>query len=297
MSSTSRVYGKLSKICETAKNVNLSKFTSNKIGGVAKFMVSPNSLEQIIKVLDVIGKAQIPYMVLGNMTNVLIDDYDGVVIRIASNFDDVKVHGGKIIASAGCSLSKVCSIAMMHSLSGLEELFGIPGTVGGAVVMNAGAFGSSMENVTSSVIAISDGKITHYTHKECEFGYRHSIFDNKFVLFVQFDLKRGDKNQIQTKMTKYMADRKNSQPLDLPSSGCTFKNIDGLPIGKILDLDGFKGYSVGGASVSTKHANFIVNKDNATVFDVMQLIQKLQNHILQKYNVMPQTEIKIIRRK
>lgn len=297
MSSTRRVYGKLSKICETAKNVNLSKFTSNKIGGVAKIMVSPSNLEQIIKVLDVIEKAQMSYVVLGNMTNVLIDDYDGVVIRIANNFGNVEIRGSKIIAESGCSLSKVCSIAMMHSLTGLEELFGIPGTVGGAVVMNAGAFGSCMENVVSCVIAICNGKITHYTHNECDFAYRHSNLQDKFVLFVQFDLKKGNKNQIQTKMMEYMAARKKSQPLDMPSSGCTFKNIAELPIGKLLDEDGFKGCSVGGACVSTKHANFIVNKNNATVNDVVQLIEKLQNHILLKYKVMPQTEIKIIRRK
>ena len=294
-STMASVYSKLKHIAPTEKLKSLKEITSFKIGGMVDVVVRPSTIEQIFKVLVLLRSTHVPYMVLGNMTNILIADYHGVVIVLANNFSKVQMHGNTLIAYAGCSINKLCAIAQQNSLSGMESLFGIPGTIGGAVVMNAGAFGTQISDVVTSVLAIVDGKIKHFSLSECNFAYRSSAFGNAIVLMVQINLHKGNANVIQRKMYECIQSRKASQPLDLPSAGCTFVNIDGYAIGKLLDQDGYKGCSVGDAKVSDKHANFIVNTGNASVNDVIKLIDILHKHLLDKYGIDAKTEIKIIK--
>ena len=179
----------------------------------------------------------------------------------------------------------------------MQALCGIPGTVGGAVAMNAGAHGTDVSNVVSSVLAITNGKVRHYNNKQCDFAYRSSAFGKSIILCVEFTLVPGIVETIKSKMFEYLQTRKLTQPLDMPSLGCTFKNVGQVSAGKLIDDEGFKGYQVGGAKVSDKHANFIVNTGNATFEDVTSIIDKIVKHMHDKHDIDMQTEIKIIKEK
>ncbi len=293
-SNFNKLYRKLSGVCNTVKNARLDELTSFRIGGVASIVTYPSSIEQIIKVMDIIDKHQARYMVAGNCTNILVGDYEGVIVKIAHQFGGIELNGNVIIADSGAPISRVAMIARDHGLTGMEGLYGIPGTVGGATVMNAGAFGADMSQVVTSVLAITNGKITHYTNAECAFAYRSSAFADSIILRVEFTLREGDREQIAKAMDDNMMVRRTSQPLSYPSAGCTFANPKGMSVGKVLEQDGWKGYRVGDAMISPKHANFIVNMGNATKDDVLTIIRQVQQHFSDKYNVQLRTEIKII---
>lgn len=292
-SNFNKIFKLLSKVTTAKKNVSLTTLTSFKIGGTAKVVVEPNNLEQIIKVMDILNTYKAKYMVVGNGTNLLVEEYDGVIVKLANNFSKVSITSNVIIAEAGASLNKVAILARDNGLSGMEGLFGIPATVGGATLMNAGAFGMQMSDIVTSVLAITNGKITHYNLQECGFGYRKSIFADSIILRVEFTLKQGDTDKIAVAMTTNMQHRVNSQPLNYPSAGCVFANGEGYYAGKLIDEHGLKGYKVGGAMISPKHANFIVNMGNATFGDVIQLIHYVTDYFKSK-NINLNTELKII---
>ncbi len=290
------VFSKLKKMCGLVlKNVNLKEFSSFKIGGKCKIWVEPESLEEIVRIITFLNEKQIKYMVVGNCTNLLFSSggYDGVVVRLGAKYSHLDEFGTTLIASAGLGLSALAYRAGELGLSGLEDAFGIPGSVAGALVMNASAYGFKMENLVTSVVAIKNGKITMFTASECGFGYRKSIFQdpNIIVLKVEFKLKKGKKSEILEHMAQIKELRASRQPLNQPSAGCVFKNPDGVSVARLIEDAGLKGYAIGGAMVSPKHSNFIVNAGSATSDDVLNLIDHIKKIIKQDYNIDLQTEV------
>ena len=296
------LYRKLKKCLykgKILKNANLKEFSSYQIGGKAKILVEVTSIEEIFKVLSVLEKSTAKYKIIGNGSNILFSDegYDGVVVEISSMFNRIEKWGNKLIVESGASLNSVVAFAIQHGLQGLEEGAGIPGSVGGAVYMNASAYSYETANVVSSVLAVVDGKIRHFTKDECGFGYRKSVFqtfNNPIIIRVEFSLKRGKTKEIRQTMVETLAKRKQNQPLEYPSCGSVFKRIDGVTVSKLLDENGFKGRRVGGAMVSPKHANFIINDGNATANDVLTLIEEIKKEVKEKHNIELETEVEYI---
>ncbi len=289
---------KIYKTGQILENEELRNYTSFKIGGVADFMVIPKTLEKIVKTMLFLQENNIAYYVLGNGTNVLASDkgFRGVIIKM-SGFQGIEVHDNIIEVLAGTSLNKTCLTAQDNSLQGLEQGSGIPGTVGGAVIMNASAYDFETKKVVLGVLAIVEGKIKYFTNAECEFSYRNSIFKNYtdcVILRVDFVLEQGNYDQLKAIREETLLKRRTNQPLDLPSAGSVFKRIDGVIVSKMLDEEGLKGYNINDAEVSTKHAGFIVNKGNATAGDVKQLINEIKAHIKLKRNIDLIEEIKFI---
>ena len=292
----SYIYSKLKKMCKCVKkHVPLSEMSSFKIGGRAKVVAEPESLEEIIKVVGFLTEKQIKHFVVGNCTNLLFDDagYNGVIVKISNRFNHVDFFGKTVVAYAGASLSGLSVTTTDHGLKGLEDAFGIPGTVGGAVVMNAGAYDFRMSDVVTDVLALVDGKIRLYTNAECKFGYRQSVFKNTnaIILRVQFSLERGKKSELKTRRNEIKEKRLASQPLNHPSAGSVFKNPDGVSVAKLIEESGLKGYAIGGAMISVKHSNFIVNAGLARSKDVLMLIDRVKDTIKQNYNIQLEMEI------
>lgn len=277
----------------------MKKHTSFKIGGDADFMVLPKSVEQIAEAVRLLKKHNIHFVVMGNGSNLLADDdgIRGVVIKLGKNFSDVTCCGNVITAQSGALLSGVANVALANSLSGFEFAAGIPGTVGGAAVMNAGAYGGEMKDViVKSVYLNGNGDICTYTGDEHCFGYRKSAFTpDDIVLEVTFSLNEGDKNEIGDKMAELNRCRREKQPLELPSAGSAFKRPEGHFAGKLIQDAGLKGFKIGGASVSEKHSGFIVSDGTATCSDVLELIGHIQKTVFEKFSVMLEPEIRYIK--
>jgi len=290
------VFKALKKICAaTQKNVRLSDLSSFKIGGTARVVVEPSSLEEIIRIFDYLNTQNIKHVIIGNSTNLLFDDkgYDGVIVRISSKFAHVEFRGTTVVADAGVSLSGLSVLACRRGLGGLEDAFGIPGTLGGAVTMNAGAFGFRMDQLVTSVLAIVNGKITLLSAADCKFGYRQSVFRNSDAIILRVELKlvKGKKAELEVRRAETNARRLASQPIGQASAGSVFKNPDGVSVAKLIEEQGLKGFAIGGAMVSTKHSNFIVNTGNAKAEDVLRLIKHIKDVILKEYNITLETEI------
>ncbi len=281
------------------KNASLSDLSSFKIGGKCKILVEVTTIEEIIKVTLALQKYNAKYVVLGNGTNTLFssDGYKGVVLKISHRFGYIEKLGNSLIVDGGTNFNSVLSQASDLGLGGLEEGAGIPGSVGGMVVMNAGAFGFKMSDVVKSVLALVDGKIRHFTNAECGFGYRKSVFqslNNPIILRVEFGLKKASKTRIKKTIASTLALRSEKQPIGEPSCGSVFKRIEGINVSKLLDDEGYKGRRVGGAMVSTKHANFIINTGDATSEDVLALVNLIKKEIYDKYKISLESEIKYI---
>lgn len=297
------VYSKLVKALPKGsvfKNESLKKHTSFKIGGNASVFVIVNSLEEIVLTLDILSAKKTKYFIMGNGTNLLFDDngFEGVVVKISSKYNQMYCKGNKIVCASGATLNALCNFASEKGLSGLECAYGIPGSVGGAVYMNASAFDYETKNLVSSVLAIIDGKIKLLENLQCEFDYRQSIFSklkNAIILQVEFTLKKGNKKEINNKMLSIMALRKEKQPLNYPSAGCVFKQHSKINVSKVIDEDGLKGFTIGGAQISKKHSNFIVNVNNASCADVLNIIKYIKNHFLTKYGIEIECEVKYIK--
>ncbi len=289
---------KLNHSGETAGNVSLDKYTTYRVGGRAKVLLKVCTLECFIKVMNYITEKHIPYFVLGAGSNVLVSSrgYDGVVITLGGDLSRQSEIDGGIECSAGVKLYSAFAYARNLSLGGLEVLSTIPGTVGGAVYMNAGAYGVEMSNIVKYVVAFVDGKIRYYTPNECEFAYRSSVFQRNgaIILRVGLELKTQDKEEIQRLYTETMLKKRTSQPLEFPSAGSVFKKIEGHNVSQMLDALDVKGWRVGGAEVSTKHANFIINKGSATPEDIYTLIKKIKSAFEEKYSLVINTEIKFL---
>ena len=275
----------------------MKNYTTFRIGGKADLLVKPKTYQQIAEIITLCKKYEVPYYVLGNGSNLLVSDegYRGVIIHVYNQLADIKVEGNRIIAGAGAILSKVATVAMENSLTGLEFAHGIPGTLGGAVVMNAGAYNGEMKNVLISCeVMDEEGKVITLSKDELQLGYRTSIIQNKnyIVLRATMQLEKGEKENIKAYMKELMLRRKEKQPLDKPSAGSTFKRPEGYFAGKLIMDSGLKGYQIGGAKVSEKHCGFIINTGNATCQDVVDLIRHIQKEVKRQFNVELKTEVK-----
>jgi len=277
----------------------LYSHTSFKIGGPADALALPNSRDELIKLLSVLKNEKIPYMIMGNGSNLLFSDcgYRGVVIKIGSNMAKVNISNSSIHTEGGALLSALSAEAMKAHLTGLEFASGIPGTIGGAVCMNAGAYDCEIKDLFESAeVLTNDGSIKSYSQSEMNFGYRISrlMTEHTILLSATLNLKPGDYNAIKAKTDELTTIRRAKQPLDLPSAGSTFKRPPGHFAGKLIMDSGLRGYTIGGAQVSEKHCGFIVNKGDASCEDVLKLIEYIQNKVNNDFNVMLIPEIRII---
>lgn len=280
-------------------NVPMREHTTMRVGGMAKIMVLPESCEEIIGIKRLFSKSEIPHFVMGNGSNLLVADsgYSGVIIKLSDYFSGISAEGDEITALAGTNISAVSNAALKYSLSGLEFAAGIPGTTGGAAAMNAGAYGHQMEDVITETLCIDDkGETRVLTGKEHEFGYRTSIIQNKnlVVLKVKMKLAAGEYEKIREKMQNYNCQRREKQPVNLPSAGSVFKRPNGNYAGKLIQEAGLKGFKIGGAQVSEKHCGFIVNTGNATATDVINLIEHIKSKVFQNSGIMLEQEVKIL---
>lgn len=296
------ILGKLQGIVGSDNVVSdepMRKHTTFRIGGNADIFVRPESKEQIAEILRLCREQDVPYFILGNGSNLLVGDrgFRGVVINIMDNMNDIKVDGGIIKAQAGAMLIKVSRAARDNSLTGLEFASGIPGTIGGAIYMNAGAYGGEMKDVVTKVTAMdAEGEIYTFGTDELEFSYRHSVIQQRdlIVLDVTMELAAGDQKIIDDRMSELAVARRTKQPLEYPSAGSTFKRPEGYFAGKLIMDAGLRGYRVGDAQVSEKHCGFVVNRGNATADDVIKLIDDVKAKVSEEYDVVLEPEVRMI---
>lgn len=292
----------LSKICKNVSfNEPMKLHTSFKIGGPCDIFCEPESVDEIISLISYFKENCIKFMVIGNGSNMLVSDLgiEGAIIKIGKKLGKINVADDEIYAEAGALLSKVANAALNNELAGMEAISGIPGSVGGAVYMNAGAYGTEMKDVLKEVTFITpDGDIRTLACDMLELGYRKSIFTDteNIVLSCVFKLVKGDRSEILEKMKDYTKRRNDKQPINYPSAGSTFKRPLGYFAGKLIEDCGLKGYSIGGAMISELHAGFIINFNNATCADVKNLIEYTQKTVFEKFGVRIEPEIKIIGR-
>ncbi len=273
--------------------------TTFRIGGNADAYINAGSPEEIIAVKKYCAENNIPYMFVGNGSNILVRDEGirGAVISIGNKMSDIRVEGSLIYAGAGAMMSKAASEALKAGLTGYEALAGIPGTIGGAVFMNAGAYGTEIKDVLKYAVCVTkDNEIVQIPAEELELSYRHSILADTgaVVTSVCFELKPGNEAEIRDAMKDYAQRRKDKQPLEYPSAGSTFKRPAGYFAGKLIEDSGLKGYTVGGAMISEKHAGFVINKGGATANDVITLINDAARIVKEKTGVDIEPEVRII---
>lgn len=284
--------------CKYKENADMSEYTSFKTGGKASLIIMPNCIDALSALKESCIQNDIKMYVLGNGSNVLVSDngLKGVVIHIGADFSDIKyLGGGKIICEAGISLTRLCNFALKNNMSGLEFAFGIPGTAGGAAYMNAGAYGGEMKDVLIGCSYIDkNGDDGVFTGDELELGYRKSVFTNTdyIITMLSLQLKEGNYDEIKALMNANLSRRKEKQPLEYPSAGSTFKRPEGNFAGTLIEKNGLKGYSVGGAQVSEKHAGFIINKGGATTGQILELIKYVQSTVFKNDGVMLSPEVK-----
>ena len=277
----------------------MSRHTTFRIGGSADYFVKPGNADEVAAVIAVCREYNIPYFILGNGSNLLVSDdgYRGMIINIMDNMDSVTVDGRIITAQAGAMLVRVSVMARDNALTGLEFASGIPGTIGGAVYMNAGAYGGEMKNVVKTVRAIDEyGRIYELDSEKMDFSYRHSIVEERklIVLEVTLELEHGSREAIDDRMKELAEARRSKQPLEYPSAGSTFKRPEGYFAGKLIMDAGLRGYSVGGAQVAEKHCGFVINKGGATASDVVELIRDVQHDVDGKFGVTLEPEVKML---
>jgi UDP-N-acetylmuramate dehydrogenase len=281
----------------------LSQHTTMKIGGPADLFIEPSSLENIQKVMTFIKERQLPWRAIGRGSNLLVSDkgIEGVVIRLGSGLSHLSINESSITVGGGHSLVSLSTLISKKGLSGLEFASGIPGSVGGAVYMNAGAHGSDINKIlTKAHVLFEDGSIEWLSNNEMEFTYRTSVLQKKrpgVVLEAEFKLTKGDRTAIVSQMQKNKDYRKETQPWNFPCAGSIFRNPLPNYAGKLIEEAGLKGFQIGGAKISEMHGNFIVNAGNATAKDVLDLIQYIKDKILQLYGIKMETEVEIIGRK
>ena len=282
------------------KDAPMKKYTSFRCGGNASVLVIPDCVETLKKIIDFCNLKSVKPLIIGNGSNLLVSDngINGVVIKIGSDISKIELLDETTIrCEAGASLKSLCMFALENSLSGLEFAYGIPGTLGGAVYMNAGAYGGEMKDVLVSTTHIdSNGEFGELTQENLKLVYRGSAnTDNNYtIVSAVMKLKKADKKDIKESMDEKLQKRKDKQPLEYGSAGSTFKRPTGYFAGALIEQSGLKGYTVGGAQVSEKHAGFVINKDNATATDVINLIRDVQKIVYEKHGVMLETEVKII---
>ncbi len=286
------------------KSEPMKNHTSFKIGGNADFLVLPNSISQIQEAISICQQNNINYYVIGNGSNLLVSDsgFDGVIIKISKNFKGIEFgeenNKRELSVKAGTLLSLVAKKAYENSLTGLEFASGIPGTIGGGVCMNAGAYGSELKDIITHVIVLNtkSNQIVKLSNKECNFEYRNSEILKKglIVLEVILNLNHAEKSDISATMKEFNRQRTEKQPVNLPSAGSTFKRPLDNFAGKLIMDAGLRGYTIGGASISEKHCGFIVNDNNATCEDVLSLINLARTKVKDEFNILLEEEVRII---
>ena len=275
----------------------MREHTTFRVGGNAEVFIAPDSIDKISRILDICREYGLPCHVIGNGSNLLVGDRGvrGVVLQIYKNFSGMSVQDTRIWVQAGALLAKTAVFAAEHGLTGLEFASGIPGTVGGAVTMNAGAYGGEMKDVISQVrILDPEGKLRTFSVEELQLGYRTSLIQKQGCLVVEAELAltRGEPEKIYGRMEELKAARKEKQPIEFASAGSTFKRPEGYFAGKLIMDAGLRGYSVGDAQVSEKHCGFVINRGEATAAQVMELIEHIQAEVLLKFGVKLEMEVK-----
>ncbi|MGN0193946.1 MAG: UDP-N-acetylmuramate dehydrogenase [Pseudoramibacter sp.] len=269
--------------------------TTFRVGGPADFMVFPESRDELSRVIRLCQDKAVPFFLMGNGSNLLVRDggFRGVIVN-TRQMNTVVVHGSRVSAQAGASLRAVAREALAHALSGFEFASGIPGTVGGAVIMNAGAYGGEMKDIVTQVeVMTPEGAFETVAGADCHFGYRQSRMRDRgeLVISAELALDPGDPEQIRAKMQDLNQRRRDKQPLNYPSAGSTFKRPEGYFAGKLIQDAGLKGYQVGGAMVSPKHSGFVINADHASAGDVLKLIGDVQRCVKEKFGVDLEPEV------
>ena len=289
--------------CAGGENVRrqepMSLHTTFRIGGPADLFVTPGSIQAVADSIRICKETQTPYAVIGNGSNLLVSDtgYRGVIIQIGRNLNQVSVNGEEIRAQAGAMLSVIAKTALSESLTGFEFASGIPGTLGGAAVMNAGAYGGEMKDVLTEVTVLTrEGEIRTIPAEKLEMGYRTSLAAKNGWIILEAVLKfqKGDAEAIRGRMEELKMQRVTKQPLDLPSAGSTFKRPEGYFAGKLIMDAGLRGFTVGGAQISEKHCGFVVNKGGATAEDVRNLICAVQKKVQEDAGVKLEPEVKFL---
>lgn len=275
----------------------MNKHTSFKTGGNADILIKAYSVEEIKSILKISKENNIPIFVLGNGTNLLVKDegYRGIVLQI--KLEDIEIRDNEVIVQSGVKNAILAKKLLDNSLTSFEFAAGIPGTIGGAIKMNAGAYGSEMKDIVEEITYLDyDGNLKTINNEECEFSYRHSKFFNEkgIILFTKLKLEKGNKEEIQQKMNELAMQRKEKQPLEYPNAGSTFKRGENYITAKLIDECGLKGYSIGGAQVSEKHVGFIINKNNATSKDILDLIEYVKTKVKEKTGEDIKLEIEVI---
>lgn len=279
-------------------NQELSKYSYTHTGGTADAIVFPKKREEVQRIMLWVKQHNIPLTVLGNASNLIVQD-GGIrgVVMILTEMTSLSITGDEITASAGNAIIEVSEFARDYALTGLEFACGIPGSVGGAIFMNAGAYGGEVSQVIDSVEVLTrEGEFKCYTSNECDFKYRHSIFQTTdvVILSVTFKLKKGSQEKISNIMDDLTKKRQEKQPLEYPSCGSVFKRPEGYFAGQLIQESGLQGHRIGGVEVSKKHAGFMVNVDNGTATDYIELIGYVKQTVLERFGVTLETEVKII---
>lgn len=282
------------------KDELMKKHTTFRVGGPADWLVTPTEEEQIREVVNLLRTENVPYYVMGNGSNLLVGDkgYRGVIIQLGKNLSQIRMtEEGVLYAQAGALLSKIAAEALAQSLTGFEFASGIPGTLGGAVMMNAGAYGGEMKHVLKDALALTaNGELRVLPVEQMELGYRTSIFaqNGDIVLSAQIRLQEGSPEEIRAYMDELKEKRITKQPLEYPSAGSTFKRPEGYFAGKLIEDTGLRGFQVGGAQVSEKHCGFVINKEQATAADILSLIEQVSDRVEAKFEVRLEPEVKRI---
>ncbi|MCC6866711.1 MAG: UDP-N-acetylmuramate dehydrogenase [Ignavibacteria bacterium] len=277
-------------------NEPLARFTTFRIGGVADYFVEPVDTDDVINIVKYASQHSIPYYVMGNGSNILISDdgIRGIVINLETGFNYLKNENGVIICGAGVKMARFADYCIQNSLSGVEMLAGIPATVGGALIMNAGAYGGETADYVWEVKVIAANKLKVLKKADCGFKYRTSGLKNSVVLEASFNLETGNKEEISRKRKELILHRNQAQPVEIPNAGCVFKNPKDNKAALLIQQCGLKGTTFGGAMVSHKHANFIVNFHKASANDVIELVKIVKNTVKNKTGIELEMEIKLI---
>ena len=287
--------------CVVKYDEPLKNHTTFQIGGKCIALIEPKKVEDIIEAIKICRENNLKFFVIGNGSNLLVPDdgYKGVIIKIKSEFSNIQVEGECLIAHSGAKLSEVYTVAYENSLTGFEFASGIPGTIGGAIFMNAGAYGGEMKDIVESVevLDLDNYEVKELKNEELDFSYRKSIIQRKnyIVLTIKLKLKKGNKEEIKAVYEDLREKRNSKQPLNFGSAGSTFKRPEGHFASKLIEDAGLKGYHINDAWVSEKHSGFIVNKGNASYKEVMELIEYVQKVVFEKFEVKLETEVRILK--
>ncbi len=274
----------------------LSRFTTFRIGGPADYYLEPLDREDLVNLIKYLNEIGYPFIIIGNGSNILISDEGirGAAINLEFGFNKIEVSKNFVFAEAGIKLSKLVDVCIENSLVGIENLAGIPGTLGGAILMNAGAYGGEISDYILKVEIFDGEKIRFLSKEECGFAYRKSNLEGKIILSAEFRLQTGDKEKAKARRKELLLKRNQSQPVELPNAGSIFKNPPDDFAARLIEQAGLKGLTVGGAKVSEKHANFIVNFNNASANDVLELMKIIQESVYQKFGIVLEPEIKMV---